>query len=105
LTLGTFVKLFKVFSEIKVISDPESIMMSERFSIGELIDTGTWAAEAPRKEHPGGLAMYLWSSTNGDPGLVGLDTVWYTLEIFLARFLLVAQFKGNFLVLVRSRPR
>ena len=56
-------------------SDPESMMMLERFSVGELIETSTWAAVGPRKEHPGGLAIHLCSLTKGMARFVRFDTV------------------------------
>ena len=39
--------------DMSIMFDPESMIILERFSVVELIDTGTCAAVTPRKEHQG----------------------------------------------------
>ena len=82
------------FCEIRVMSDPESIITLVRFLSRKLTVAGTWAAWEPRKEHPGGRAWCFLNSTSGlDPEEL-LEIEWWTLAISQARHLRVFWFRG-----------
>ena len=82
------------FCEMRVMSDPESIITLITFLLRKLTVAGTWVAWEPRKEHPRGRAWCFLNSTSGlEPGEL-LEIEWWTLAISRARRLGVFQFKG-----------
>lgn len=61
--LGAGLSSLSSLWEIRVISDPESIMTVDAVPVTELTVTGTWVVRNPRKEHPGGCAISLFNSS------------------------------------------
>ncbi len=51
--------MLSAFSDTWVISDPESIITFIGISTYDPMKALTWVAFDPRKEHPGGLDIYL----------------------------------------------
>ena len=90
------------FCKIRVMSDPESIIILVRFLARKLTVAGTWAAWEPRKEHPGGHAWCFLNSTSGLDLRELLEIEWWTLAISWARHLRVFWFKGILGVIEKS---
>ena len=90
------------FCKMRVMSDPESIIILVRFLLRKWTVAGAWSAWEPRKEHPGGHAWCFFSSTSGLELAGLLEIEWWTLAISRVRCLQVFQFKGILGVIDKS---